>query len=102
MRAAFAEFRATTDPLAVWLDLNTVDVMDGFVLKHELRTLYMQDCRDNGRLTLSESQFTGRLMKLRRGVRSVQHRIGGKQKECFAGIGLRAEQDVPQGVLPVF
>ena len=40
MQEAWAEFRQTTDPLAVWLEKRTIDSPDAFVPKRALLTAY--------------------------------------------------------------
>ncbi len=97
MRAAWTEFRRTTDPLAVFLDSETVDTPDGVILKERLRALYASDCKDNGRPIPAENVFTERLRAIRPNVKTAQRRVEGKPRWCFVGIGMRADQPEPQG-----
>jgi putative DNA primase/helicase len=92
MRAAWTEFRRTTDPLAVFLDGETVDTADGVILKERLRALYAGNCKDNGRPIPAENVFTERLRAIRPNVKTAQRRIDGKPRWCFVGIGLRAAE----------
>ncbi len=93
MRDAWQEFRSTTDPLAVWLDENTVEVPDGFVPKAKLRELYSRDCKDHGRISIPETAFTGRLLQLRPRMKTAQRTAA--KTWCFIGIGLKADAASP-------
>jgi hypothetical protein len=102
-KAGLDEFRKTTDPLAVWLDQNTIDLASATVAKDRLRRLYGQVCQDSGRPIMAANQFTAALMRLRPKVLPTQRRLGGKQTPVFAGLGLRhqepwgGEGDLPLG-----
>lgn len=98
MRAAWQEFRSTTDPLAVWLDSNTVENPDASIPKRRMRELYTSECRDAGRPMLAETVFTSRLRQLRPRVTTGQRRINRKQEWCFLGIGLRADEPTSGGL----
>lgn len=95
-RAAFDEFRRTTDPLAVWLDENTVERSGAFIPKDELRRAYSQACHDNGRPIMPENQFTAALQRLRPKLKPAQRRINGKPTRVFVGLGLTAMEQEDQ------
>ena len=92
LRAAWEDFRRTTDPLAVWLESVTIEVLEGFIEKAKLRELYRNECRDRGHPVLSDEVFTKRLLSLRPRVRSTKRRVNGMPTWCFVGIGLRAQE----------
>ncbi len=98
LRAAWQDFRSTTDPLAVWLDANTVETPEGRIEKDKLREMYRSDCKDNGRPLLWDEAFTKRLRSLRPRVQVGQFRINGAVKGCFKGIGLRSDELAPGGL----
>ncbi len=89
-RAAMDDFRRTTDPLAVWLDQNTVERGDGVIAKEELRRAYGQACQDAGRPVLGDVQFTATLKRLRSKVQPGQRRINGRVTQVYTGIGMLA------------
>ena len=62
-RAALDEFRRTTDPLAVWLDQNTVENHEAVIAKDDLRMAYAKVCQDMGRPIMPVTQFTAALTK---------------------------------------
>ena len=87
-RAALDEFRRTTDPLAVWLEQNTIERPDAMVTKDRLRRMYGQACQDNGRPIMPDTQFTAALKRLRPKVEPAQRRVDRKPTRVFIGLGL--------------
>lgn len=94
-RAALDEFRRTTDPLAVWMESNTVERPDAFVAKDKLRAEYAQVCMDSGRPILPDTQFTAALKRLRPKVSTAQRRIDTRVVRVFVGIGLMTRDPEP-------
>jgi putative DNA primase/helicase len=95
-RAALEEFRATTDPLAVWLDQHTVERPDAVVPKDLLRRAYGQVCQDAGRPIMPDTQFTAALKRLRPKVQIAQRRLDKKPTRVFIGMGLMTQDPVPR------
>ena len=98
-RAAMEDFRATTDPLAVWLDQRTVERPDAMVPKDRLRSAYAQVCQDAGRPIMPDTQFTAALKRLRPKVQAAQRRVDGKRAYVFIGLGFMTHDPVPGGNL---
>ncbi len=98
-RAALEEFRRTTDPLAVWLDQNTVERPDAMVPKDKMRSMYGQACQDAGRPIMPDTQFTAALKRLRPKVQPAQRRVDGKPTRVFLGLGFLTHDPVPGGGL---
>jgi len=94
-RAALEEFRRTTDPLAVWLDQNTVERPDAMVPKDKLRSMYGQACQDAGRPIMPDTQFTAALKRLRPKVESAQRRVDRKPTRVFLNLGFLIQDPVP-------
>lgn len=94
-RAAMDEFRRTTDPLAVWLDQNTIERPDAMVRKDLLRSMYGQVCQEAGRPILGDVQFTGALKRLRPKVQPAQRRVDGKPTRVFIGLGFLTQDPEP-------
>jgi putative DNA primase/helicase len=86
-RAALDEFRQTTDPMAVWLDQNTVERPDAMIPKDKLRSAYGQVCQSAGRPILGDVQFTAALKRLRPKVELSKRRVDGKPTPVFIGLG---------------
>jgi putative DNA primase/helicase len=97
-RAALADFRATTDPLAVWLDQNTTERADGMVLKDLIRRAYGQVCQDSGRPILGDVQFTGALKRLRPKVEAARRTVDGRKTQVYLGLGMMTAEDHPSGL----
>lgn len=95
LKQAWEQFRQTTDPLAVWLDANTVENSEAVVTKQKLRELFATECKEAGRPILSEMVFTERLRRLRSRVTAGQRTINGGRAWCFLGIGLKTQEQPP-------
>lgn len=64
-RRAMDEFRQATDPLAVWLDRNTVLKSDVFVAADKLWDAYNRDCQAKARPIVSKTALGRTLVQLR-------------------------------------
>jgi putative DNA primase/helicase len=94
MRSAWNEFRATTDPVSVWLASDTVTDAGLMVAKADLLAAYNRDAISRGRPTLTGKAFGSALIKLRRDVREAQRTIASKPKTwVWLGIGLATQSD---------
>jgi putative DNA primase/helicase len=98
-KAALDEFRRTTDPLAVWLDHNTVERPDASVQKDKLRSAYGLVCQDAGRPIMPDTQFTSALKRLRPRVQTAQRRVDGKPTRLFIGLGMVTREPEPSADL---
>lgn len=88
VQAAWHEFQATTDPLAVWLDRYTVDDPSAFVVKRLLRVAFNAQLERQGRPAMSETAFGLAFSKHRTNVKVGQKTVGDKRQWCYIGIGL--------------
>lgn len=92
-RAAFDEFHATTDPIAVWLDGHTVEEASAVTPQSAMLTAYSRHCELKGIAPTTKNAFGRALHKLRANVADKQRTVGGKPNLwCYVGIGLRSEQ----------
>jgi putative DNA primase/helicase len=95
-RAALDEFRRTTDPLAVWLDQDTVERPDAMIPKDKLRSSYGQVCQDAGRPIMGEVQFSAALKRLRPKVEPAKRTVDGKRfTPVYLGLGFVTHDAVP-------
>lgn len=91
--AAFNEFHATTDPMAVWLDGATLEEPDAIVLKDSLHAAYCRYTAKRGLASMTNKAFGMKLKKLRPNIDDGQRKVGGKDRQhVWLGIGLRSEQ----------
>ena len=91
MREAGAEFRRTTDPLALWLDANTVDDPEAWVSRVDLLRAYNLDCDNAERGGMNATAFTPAVERLRPQARREQKTVGSKTGvRVWVGIGLIA------------
>lgn len=85
---AAREFRAATDPLAVWLDQNTIVDPAAYVPKAVLHAAYTKAAAKAGRPTMSANAFGRAVSRLRPNLENVQRKINSKVAWAYAGIGL--------------
>ena len=90
---ALEEFRQTTDPLAVWLDRNTVIDPRAVVSCDLLCQEYNYSCAANGRPTVSKQSFGRALNQLRVTVKRQQRTLASGLTGCYVGIGLRTNDN---------
>ena len=88
MRMAHDAFRQSTDPLAVWLEHNTIEGSDMKVPKQDLIKAFNAAAYRQGLETKTEKAFTMALKKLKPRIQSSQRTIGGKLSHCWLGIEL--------------
>jgi len=87
-RRALDEFRQATDPLAVWLDRNSILQSDAFVSQDHLCRVYNQDCSAKGRPAVSKTAFGRAIAQLRPTVEKRQRTVNDVQYWCYIGMGL--------------
>lgn len=92
MRQAWYEFREVTDPLEVWLDLNTVEDPEAYVEKGDLLRAYNEDAKANGRPPMTAGMFGKAVNRWKPGIQDGQRRIGDRRPTVWLGIGLKAEE----------
>ena len=92
MREAAASFRAVTDPLAIWLDRNTVDDSNAVTPKEELFRAFNRDAERHGRPALTDKAFGSAVKHHRPNLDEKQRMVGGQRKWCWIGIGLRSAE----------
>ena len=92
-QAAWRDFHATTDPLAVWLDRYTVDDPDCFVSQQALRVAYNATMERDGRPAMTKTAFGTALRKLRPNIEDRQRTVAGRVQWCYIGIGILEHGD---------
>lgn len=96
-RAAYDDFRARTDPIAVWLDSHTITNPSALTLQSTLLAAYNGHCVRAGTAPTTKQAFGQRLHKLRPDVIDRQRTVNGKPNQwCYVGIGLRNESQDAQ------
>ncbi|GEM_PF-3340151 len=88
MQAAWQQFRATTDPLAVWLDQATVTSPNAYVVRDDLHRAYAGECIRAGTPPISSKSFMAAVRHLRPGLEDGKRKVNGEREWCFLGIGL--------------
>jgi putative DNA primase/helicase len=90
MEKAFQEFRETTDPLAIWLDRNTVVSMGACTIKKELVDRYNKECDRRNRTGITTTSMTKSLRRLRPMVMDTERRVNGKKEHVYSGLALKS------------
>jgi len=98
--AAGSEFKATTDPLAMWLERNTVDDPNAYIAMATLLAAYNGYLERKGRPCVSGKKFGTDLHQYRPRLENKQRMVAGKLVWCYIGIGLKpvhqhTESDAP-------
>ena len=89
---ALEEFRATTDPLSVWIDRRLVVQPDAFIQKDNLLRAYNDAARKDGNKTHGATSFAIALRRARpdlfNDASESQKTLAGSVKRVWAGVGL--------------
>jgi P4 family phage/plasmid primase-like protien len=91
MRTAREDFRQVTDPLAVWLDQETVDHACAEVLKRSLLSAYNDFAVKAGRPPMSQQSFGRAVRRLRPNLQEAQR--GAEKFWAYCGIGLKTKEN---------
>jgi P4 family phage/plasmid primase-like protien len=91
VQAAWRDFHATTDPLAVWLDRYTLDAPELVCPGAVLRTAYNAAAEREGRPGLTDTAFGRAVRKQRPNVDYKQRTVSGRLQWCWLGIGLAGD-----------
>ncbi len=93
LRKAWDEFRQSTDPLAVWLDANTLEGPDLLASKDELLKAYNADAERDHRPPMTATALGRALRRLRPAIQDAQRTWNTKLCWVWLGIGLRSYGD---------
>ncbi len=93
VQQAWQDFRATTDPVAVWLDRFTIDAPECIVTQQHLRVACNAAAEREGRPALTAKSFGQAIARLRPAVEKKQKKVAGKLQWCYVGIGLSHPDD---------
>lgn len=94
-----AEMQQVTDPLAVWLDRETVTHPNASAPCGRLLAAYNEESERRGRPAMSQTAFGAAIRRLRPGIEVKRRGPKGDQRDCYIGIGLRADPTVSQAGL---
>jgi putative DNA primase/helicase len=93
LERAHDEFRATTDPLSIWLEKTTLLVPDKYVGKGALLAAYNRDCAREKRPFISETAFGLAVKRWRPTIKDGQRTVGGKSTWVWLSLGLIAKEE---------
>lgn len=97
MREAWAEFRASTDPLTMWLDETVIEDPEGLIPKQEVLARYNHYRRDAGKAVTDTGSLTQALLQWRQGVRTAQRTVNDIPRVwCYVGVGWQAAKGEQQ------
>jgi P4 family phage/plasmid primase-like protien len=87
VRRAIEEFRQTTDPFAVWLDLNTQSGPKEIYPVDKLWQDYNLDCAAKGRPVITKTALGLAIGRFRPSVKKQQRKVNDRLSWCYLGIG---------------
>ena len=90
---AFEEFRETTDPLATWLDRQTIISFGACIPKDALVSSYNQECERRNRAGVTKTAFTQALHRLRPIVAEDKRTVNGSRVPVYNGIAWKSHRD---------
>jgi putative DNA primase/helicase len=90
MVEAYNEFRGVTDPLAVWLEANTIDQADAFVVNTDLFQAYNSDAKRDGHQVMTTTSFGTALRIIKPKILRRQRTVGGVLQWGWVGLGLKS------------
>jgi phage/plasmid-associated DNA primase len=93
-QGAWVEFRDQTDPLANWLDHQTVPTPTAFISRKDLRIKYANYLKVEGRPPMGEKTLYAGVRRLRPMVKEGQKMVGGTSERGFYGLGLKTDMPV--------
>lgn len=97
--SARQEYQENTDPLAVWIDRNTVLDPSGVVTKKDLFVKYSAESAEAGRPITPARTFYLAVKRLRPTLQETMRRVNGNPRDVFVGLAFRQNEGV--GVVPV-
>jgi hypothetical protein len=93
MVEAYNEFRGVTDPLAVWLEANTIDQAESFVVNTDLIQAYNSDAKRDGHQVMTATSFGTALRIIKPKILRRQRTVGGILQWGWVGLGLKTHVD---------
>jgi len=97
MRQAWNEFRENTDPVAVWLEENTVWAPELLVPKRDLLGEYNKSARREQRPPMTPMAFGQAIKRLHPDIQEAQRTVGGAVTWVWLGVGLKSTEPDPAG-----
>jgi P4 family phage/plasmid primase-like protien len=88
-RQQWKEFQGAANPLALWLEAETVSSGSALITKERLHAVYALDCLNANRPVMTKQMFGRALKRLRPELEEVQREVDGARRWIYLGIGLR-------------
>lgn len=89
MVEALGDFRQSTDPIAVWLDRNTVENPSEFIFKFDLCDAYNANSNQEGRPWMNNKAFGHALKRVRPNIEEGQRTVNGVKLWAWIGMELK-------------
>jgi putative DNA primase/helicase len=83
------ELQLASDPLSLWLEIETISSGSSLVSQDELHAAYARDCLNTNRPIMTKQMFGRCLTRLRPGLKQVQRTVQGTKRWMYFGIEMR-------------
>jgi P4 family phage/plasmid primase-like protien len=93
---ALEQFREVTDPLAVWLERETVTHPSAMIPQGQLLAAYNNASAREGRPPMTSQAFGRAIKRLRSNIEEAQRTVQSKITWIYLGIGLKTEEHFNQ------
>ena len=88
-REQWKEFQRATNPLGLWLEVETVASGSAMVAQDELHAAYALACAKANQPIVTKQMFGRTLKRLRPELREAQRTIVGRKRWVYLGIGMK-------------
>jgi putative DNA primase/helicase len=95
IQRAGQEFQALTNPLAIWLERNTVVKPNSFLIKKQLRVAFNAYLDGMGRPPMTEAAFCKEFEKAHPEIESKQRTVDGNREWCYIGLATNQPRSAP-------
>ena len=91
IKAAWRHTRERPDPIAIWLEKQTIEDSEDFVPRGELHRQYSLWAVEQKHPAISPKAFMNTIRDLRPALKEGQRTVSGRREHVFLGLGLKAE-----------
>jgi P4 family phage/plasmid primase-like protien len=91
------ELQWATDPLSLWLEIETISSRSSLISQDDLHAAYARECLNTNRPIMTKQMFGRCLRRLRPELKEVQRTTEGTRQWMYLGIEIRAGKNPSTG-----